>query len=125
MLDLRVQHPGFVSVVSFKLAPGGLCGVYQSGSLLLERIPYRLCQFSNIPYSEIVSILHQCLKYFSILHDSYGLFLIRNTMVGFSRDGTLKIWHNTDFWQPKPEKPYCSSTAEMIRQIINCIEYAG
>ena len=34
-----------------------LCGLFQKGTMLTERIPYRLTDFKNIPYEEVLTII--------------------------------------------------------------------
>lgn len=62
---LRAQEEAVVGVYYFThRANKEICGFYQNGSILAERIPYRLSQFSNIPYEESLFILKQALSSF-------------------------------------------------------------
>jgi hypothetical protein len=72
----------------------------RNASILTERIPYRLSQFRNIPYQEMLSIIKTCFKAFKILYDEYGLFKIKSTMLGINCQHRVKVWHHTDFSNP-------------------------
>lgn len=66
----RAQEEAVVGVYYFThRANKEICGFYQNGSILAERIPYRLSQFSNIPYEESLFILKQALSSFQLLYD--------------------------------------------------------
>jgi len=70
MWVLRTQEEAIVMAYYFTHnTPKDLCGVFQEGSILTERIPYRLSQFCNIPYQEIIPILRAVLKSYKVLHE--------------------------------------------------------
>lgn len=82
---LRAQEEAVVGVYYFThRANKELCGFYQQGSILTERIPYRLSQFSNLPYEEMLFVLKLALRAYLMIHSEYGLFLVRSTMVGIN-----------------------------------------
>lgn len=64
-----MKEEGIVGVYYFThSAPEEFCAIYQKGSILTERIPYRLSQFCNIPYEEVLTIIRIALQSFKTLH---------------------------------------------------------
>jgi hypothetical protein len=74
-----------------------MCGNSQKGSILTERISYRLCQFKGIPHTDALPMLALLLEGYNTLYSIYGLFIVQSTMVGLDHDNNIKIWHHTDF----------------------------
>jgi hypothetical protein len=98
------------------------CGSETNGSILLERIPYRLCQFCDIPKADALSLMWHCLKGYQELHSWNGLFNVQSTMIGFDRFFRPKVWHHTDLSSPTPQDPFCQSVPDMINSIVNSVE---
>jgi hypothetical protein len=123
MWQFRMKEEQAVSVYYFTHeVTEEMCGMYQKGSLLTERIPYRLSQFCNVPYEEVLGIIKNSLKGFKSIYDEYGMFLVRSTMLGINHQSQLKLWHHTDYSQPLPENTNCASLMEMLMSIIVSIE---
>lgn len=82
---LRTNSGLFVNVYYFShQKSGNFCGEVARGSLFTERICYRLSEFANIKYPEILMILRKCIEGYNILYQNFGLFFIRSTMIGFT-----------------------------------------
>jgi hypothetical protein len=126
MWQLRTQEEEVVGVYYFSShASQEICSLGQSASILTERIPYRLSQFCNIPYLEMVTVLRTCLKVYKILYAEYGLFRVRSTMLGINCQRQLKVWHHTDLSSPEPENSNCRSLLEMLQSIIQAVEVSA
>lgn len=96
-----MKEEGIVGVYYFTHSPTEeFCAIYQKGSILTERIPYRLSQFCNIPYEEALSIIKIALQSFKTLHIEYGLFSVRSTMMGVNFQNQIKVWLHTDLSAP-------------------------
>ena len=76
--------------------------MYKKGTILTERILYRLSQFCNIPYEETLYMIKIALMSYRELYLEYGLFYVRSTMLGINHQNQLKIWHHTDLSHPTP-----------------------
>ena len=58
MWQYRMKDEHAVSVYYFTHEPADeMCGMYKKGTILTERIPYRLSQFCNIPYEETLNMI--------------------------------------------------------------------
>lgn len=84
------------------MAPG-LCSTYEGGSILSDRVAYRLQQFFEVKYTNILTIMSIALQSFQILHEEYGLFNVKRGMIGIAGNLTaprVKVWCNQDFSNP-------------------------
>ena len=123
MFLIRTDHDLFVNTLYFTHGKGdSICSSFQQGSIILERIPHRLCEFNNFPYLEAISIISIALKGYCQLYKIFGLFFVKSTMIGFSNTWKIKLWTHTDLSSPTPENEYCSTPEQMIESIIKCIE---
>ena len=69
MFALRTQHPALINTLYFTHESDDyMCGDSHKGSILTERIPYRLCQLNGIPHTETLPILSILLHSYNILH---------------------------------------------------------
>lgn len=123
MWALRTQEKAVVEARYFThRSSREICGMFQQGSVLIERIPYRLSQFSGLPYDESIAILRRALRGFRVLHGEYGLFQVRSTMICINSQREIKVWHHTDLSAADPENPNCRSLADMIDSIVGAVE---
>jgi hypothetical protein len=122
MFAIRLQQPFFPNTLHFcnqQLKYG--CGMTKMVSIFIERIPYRLSSFNNIPYNLAISLLYYLFSTYDLLYKSHGLFHVADTMICFDRDFKVKAWHNSDISCIGPELPYCQTVVEMINSIVNCV----
>lgn len=127
MFLLRMEQEVYPATMYFRNEDNKsfMCGSHRFCSILIQRIPYRLCQFWKIPQSDCIEMIKICLQGYRKLKMSYGLFKIRNTMICFDSSFRLKIWHHTDLSFPAPEDPYCYTQYDMIKSIVESIENCG
>ncbi len=123
MFLFRLEQQYFPSTLYFlSRSSSSVCGNSKLGSILIQRIPYRLCQFKNLSYNDAISIISKCLKGYNKLYQKYGIFKPKTTMICLDSNYHIKVWHHTDLSSPYPEDPYCSSLIQMIEHIISCVE---
>ena len=67
-------------------------------------------------------ILKVALKAYQLLQEHYSLFQVRSTMVGLTGEGSIKVWHHTDYSEALPENVNCGSLSEMIGSIVAAVE---
>lgn len=74
-----------------------MCGNQQNVKVLTERIPHRLDTVRNFSEPEALYVLSEALAGFQDLHAKAGVFDITEKMVGFNRDGQVRVWLNENF----------------------------
>lgn len=73
------------------------CSVTDLYDVVIQRVQYRLSDFTNLSWYESVDLMKGALKGFEELYGKVGLFLIKDTMIGVDKDNQVKVWLNPKF----------------------------
>ena len=66
-------------------------------SVFIEYIPFRLVDTRNLTHEQGLYVLSESLLGFHELYSNLGAFEINDTLVGFNKDGQVRVWHNPNF----------------------------
>lgn len=93
--------------------------------LLVERIPSRLSQITNLSEAQTLKILLAVLRGLDELEEIYGLVGLTENSICFNEQGKVKIWINSDLSSLHPvilakDKSF-STMVQILSQIVNMI----
>jgi hypothetical protein len=73
------------------------CSNHKNVTVFTEYIPFRLIDCRNLTHEQGLYVLSESLLGFHELFSRLGPFRVEDTMIGFNKDGLVKVWHNPDF----------------------------
>jgi hypothetical protein len=69
----------------------------------LDRTPLRLFEIDDISLEEGLYILYASAQGLEKLYDKFGFFEVETDLVGFTREGEVKVWVNKNFSRQLPD----------------------
>lgn len=69
-------------------------GIYD---IVIDGIRSRLCEETRLGNGVSINVFRGALKGFQMLYSWVGLFEVKDTMIGFSYNNTVKVWLNSKF----------------------------
>lgn len=78
-------------------AKSDFCSNYKNTEVFTEYIPYRLADVKTLTHEQGLYVLSECLVGFYELFSRLGAFAIDETLIGFNKDGQVRVWHSPNF----------------------------
>jgi hypothetical protein len=73
------------------------CSNYKNIEVFTEYMPYRLADVRTLSHDQGLYVLSESLRGFYELYRRLGAFAIDETLIGFNKDGQVKVWHSPNF----------------------------
>jgi hypothetical protein len=73
------------------------CSNYKNIEVFTEYIPYRLADVRTLSHDQGLYVLSEALIGFYELYKRLGAFAIDETLIGFNKDGQVRVWHSPNF----------------------------
>jgi hypothetical protein len=84
-----------------------------------------MCDVTDVPYPDVLHLLHAALSGFYTLYKIFGYFDISERMIGISHDYKVKVWCNSNFSIANPPKSSLvihKNEKDMVHSILNIID---
>jgi hypothetical protein len=73
------------------------CSNYKNILVFTEYIPYRLIDTRNLSHEQGLYVLSESLLGFHELFSHLGAFPVDHTLIGFNKDGQVRVWLTANF----------------------------
>lgn len=73
------------------------CSNYKNIEVFTEYIPHRLADVRTLTHDQGLYVLSEALLGFHELYRRLGAFAIDETLIGFNKDGQVRVWHSPNF----------------------------
>lgn len=74
-----------------------LCSNYKNIEVFTEYIPYRLAETRSLTHEQGMYVLSESLIGFYELYNRLGAFAVDETLIGFNKNGQVRVWHSPNF----------------------------
>jgi hypothetical protein len=75
----------------------GFCKNSSTISVFTEYIPHRLSDIVRLDHGQGVYVISEALAGFQELFNRVGPFQVFDDLIGFNKEGEVKVWHNPNF----------------------------